>query len=412
MRGRTGYRRMRRLGVAMVGVVVVGLTVFGGTASSAPRATTELRLLTLPIANALPLDLGVQKGYFSQQGITFKKTTLQSGNDVVLAMGNNNGDIAYAGFVPMMIGATSGIPLQLLAASEVEGTSVSDNWQNILVKGSSSIHTPQDLRGKTVAVNALKGVGEIMIRAAFEKLGMSSSAARLTAIPFPQMRAALNNGQVDAVWTPEPFLSQILSDGGRSVMAPGPVLGRYFPIGGYAAKPSWISANKGLAQRFRTAMNRSLVYAQSHPDEIRALLAPAIRNIRLPIWSPLIDRRKLQQLATYTRKYDVISKLPNMKQLVPTSIASGLTLQGTVQGRRALLRLEGRTVKKLAVGPYVVVVTDNSKTQNFVLKGSKVNKRTSVKGRGRITWTVNLRKGTYRYWSSAQPRAKKSFTVG
>jgi NitT/TauT family transport system substrate-binding protein len=412
MRGRTGYRRMRRLGVAMVGVVVVGLTVFGGTASSAPRATTELRLLTLPIANALPLDLGVQKGFFSQQGITFKKTTLQSGNDVVLAMGNNNGDIAYAGFVPMMIGSTSGIPLQLLASSEVEGTSASDNWQNILVKGSSSIHTPQDLRGKTVAVNALKGVGEIMIRAAFEKLGMSSSAARLTAIPFPQMRAALNNGQVDAVWTPEPFLSQILSDGGRSVMAPGPVLGRYFPIGGYAAKPSWISANKGMAQRFRTAMNRSLVYAQSHPDEIRALLAPAIRNIRLPIWSPLIDRRKLQQLANYSRKYDVISKLPNMKQLVPNSIASGLTLQGTVQGRRVLLRLDGRTVKKLAVGPYVFVVTDNSKTQNFVLKGSKINRRTSVKGKGRITWTLDLRKGTYRYWSSAQPRAKKSFKVG
>jgi NitT/TauT family transport system substrate-binding protein len=412
MRGRTGYRRMRRLGVAMVGVVVVGLTVFGGTASSAPRATTELRLLTLPIANALPLDLGVQKGFFSQQGITFKKTTLQSGNDVVLAMGNNNGDIAYAGFVPMMIGSTSGIPLQLLASSEVEGTSASDNWQNILVKGSSSIHTPQDLRGKTVAVNALKGVGEIMIRAAFEKLGMSSSAARLTAIPFPQMRAALNNGQVDAVWTPEPFLSQILSDGGRSVMAPGPVLGRYFPIGGYAAKPSWISANKGMAQRFRTAMNRSLVYAQSHPDEIRALLPPAIRNIRLPIWSPLIDRRKLQQLANYSRKYDVISRLPNMKQLVPNSIASGLTLQGTVQGRRVLLRLDGRTVKKLAVGPYVFVVTDNSKTQNFVLKGSKINRRTSVKGKGRITWTLDLRKGTYRYWSSAQPRAKKSFKVG
>jgi NitT/TauT family transport system substrate-binding protein len=403
---------MRRLGVAMVGVVVVGLTVFGGTASSAPRATTELRLLTLPIANALPLELGVQKGFFSQQGITFKKTTLQSGNDVVLAMGNNNGDIAYAGFVPFMIASTSSIPLQLLAASEVEGTSVSDNWQNILVKGSSSIHTPQDLRGKTVAVNALKGVGEIMIRAAFEKLGMSSTTARLTAVPFPQMRAALNNGQVDAVWTPEPFLSQILSDGGRSVMAPGPVLGRYFPIGGYAAKPSWVSANKGLAQRFRTAMNRSLVYAQSHPDEIRALLAPAIRNIRLPIWSPLIDRGKLQQLANYSRKYDVISKLPNMKQLVPTSIASGLTLQGTVQGRRVLLRLEGRTVKKLTVGPYVFVVTDNSRNQNFVLKGPKTNRRTSVKGKGRITWTLNLRKGTYRYWSSAQPRAKKSFTVG
>jgi NitT/TauT family transport system substrate-binding protein len=401
----------RRIAVAAVGATIAALAVFGGTASSAPRATTELRLLTLPIANALPLDLGVQKGFFAQQGITFRKTTLQSGNDVVLAMGNNNGDIAYAGFVPFMIGSTSGIPLQLLAASEVEGTSTADNWQNILVKGSSSIRTPRDLRGKTIAVNALKGVGEIMIRAAFEKLGMSSNAARLTAIPFPQMRAALNNGQVDAIWTPEPFLSQVLSDGGRSVMAPGPVLGRYFPIGGYAAKPSWASANRGLAQRFRTAMNRSLIYAQSHPDEIRALLAPAIRNIRLPIWSSLIDRRKLQQLANYSRRYDVISRLPNMKQLVPNSIASGLTLQGTVQGRRVLLRLEGRTVKKLAVGPYVFVVTDSSRTQNFVLKGPRVNKRTRIKGRGRITWTLSLRPGVYRYWSSARPGVKKSFRV-
>jgi hypothetical protein len=195
-------------------------------------------------------------------------------------------------------------------------------------------------------------------------------------------------------------------------MAPGPVLGRYFPIGGYAAKPSWVSANRGLAQRFRTAMNRSLVYAQTHPDEIRALLPAAIRNIRLPIWSPLIDRGKLQQLANYSRKYDVISRLPNMRQLVPTSIASGLTLQGTVQGRRVLLRLEGKTVKKLVVGQYVFVVTDNSRTQNFVLRGPKVNRRTSVTGLGRITWTLNLRKGTYRYWSSAQPSAKKSFTVG
>ena len=401
-----------RVGVATLAAMLAAVAVFGGTASSAPRATTELRLLTLPIANALPLDLGVQKGFFAQQGITFKKTTLQSGNDVILAMGNNNGDIAYAGFVPMMIGSTSGIPLQLLASSEVEGTSQADNWQNILVKGSSSIRSPRDLAGKTIAVNALKGVGEIMIRAAFEKLGMSSNAARLTAIPFPNMRAALNNGQVDAVWTPEPFLSQIISDGGRSVMAPGPVLGRFFPIGGYAAKPSWASANRGLAQRFRTAMNRSLLYAQSHPDEIRALLPAAIRNIRLPIWSTIIDRRKLTQLAGYSRKYDVISRLPNMKQLVPNSIASGLVLQATAAPKRVRLRLDGKTVTKLNVGPYVFVVADTSRTQNFHLKGPRVNKSTKLKGRGRATWTLSLRKGVYRYWSDAKPGARKSFRVG
>jgi hypothetical protein len=100
-----------------------------------------------------------------------------------------------------------------------------------------------------------------------------------------------------------------------------------------------------------------------------------------------------------------------MRQLVPNSIASGLVLQGTVQGQRVLLRNEGRVVTSLNVGPYTFVVTDNSRTQNFRLKGPGLNRQTSVRGRGRSTWTLNLRRGTYRYWSSARPGVKKSFRV-
>jgi NitT/TauT family transport system substrate-binding protein len=406
----------RRFGVATLAAAVVALAVFGGTAASAPyrghAPAAEVRVVTLPIANGLPLDLGIRKGFFAQQGIEIKKTTLQSGNDVVLALANNNGDIGYLGFVPMFIAVTSNIPMVLAAASEVEGTSAADNWQNILVKGNSSIRTPRDLAGKTIAVNALKGVGEVMIKAAMEKIGVRPTAFRLTALPFPQMRSALNNGQVDAIWVPEPFLTQALNiDNARIVMAPGPVMGRYTPIGGYAARQSWQRQNPALAARFRTAINRALSYAQSHPDEIRQMLPPGTQNVRLPIWSPVVDRGKLQSLANYARKYGVITRMPNMRQLVPNSIASGLVLQGTVQGRRVLLRLEGRTVTRLTAGPYTFVVTDNSRTQNFTLKGSGVNRQTSVRGRGRSTWTVNLRRGTYRYWSSANPGAKKSFRV-
>jgi NitT/TauT family transport system substrate-binding protein len=414
MTRRTRHRRARRFGVATLAGAIVALAVFGGTASSAPQqAAAEVRVVTLPIANGFPLDLGIKKGFFAQQGITIKKTTLQSGNDVVLALANNNGDIGYLGFVPMYIAVTSGIPMTLVAASEVEGTSGADNWQNILVKGSSSIRTVRDLSGKTIAVNALKGVGEVMIKAAMEKRGVRPTAFRLTALPFPQMRSALNNGQVDAIWTPEPFLSQAINiDGARTVMAPGPVLSRYWPIGGYAARQAWRSGNPALAQRFRTAINQSLSYAQSHPAEIREMLPAGTQNVRLPIWSPLVDRSKLQTLANYTRKYGVITRLPNMRQLVPNSIASGLVLQGTVQGRRVLLRLDGRVVTRLNVGPYTFVVSDNSRRHNFTLKGPGVNRRTAVKGQGRSTWTLNLRKGTYRYWSSARPGVKKSFRVG
>ena len=414
----TGNRNAATGGRGCSGVAIAGLlavvVVFGATAASAPagrQATVTITVNTLPIANALPMDLGIKKGFFAEQGIEITKRTLQSGNDVVLALQNDNGEIGYLGWVPMMIARTQGIKLTAVAASEVEGTNETDNWQNILVRGSSSIRTPADLAGKTIAVNALKGVGEVMIKAALKKVGVDPNSVRLLALPFPAMRSALNNGQVDAIWTPEPFLSQVLSDGGRTVMAPGPVLGRFFPIGGYASRDEWAARNPGLAARFRAAINKSLTYSQAHPEEIRDLLPAASRNVRLPIWSAVVDRAQVTQLARYAKEYGVISTLPNLAVLLPTTITSGKTLQGAVGERFILLRLDGKAVTKLPAGKYTFVVNDSSKTQNFVLSGPGVSKSTSRAGTGRANWTLTLKKGTYTFSSSARPALKKTFRV-
>ena len=86
-----------------------------------------------------------------------------------------------------------------IAASEVEGTSEADNWQNILVKGSSSIRTPADLAGKTIAVNALKGVGEVAIKAAMKKVGVDPNVdqAARAAVSCDALRAQQRPGRRD-----------------------------------------------------------------------------------------------------------------------------------------------------------------------------------------------------------------------
>jgi NitT/TauT family transport system substrate-binding protein len=410
---RTQLRRRPRMPFAVIGITVAAVTLFGGTASSAPaRALATINLNTLPIANGFPLDLGIKHGFFQAQGIEISKKTLQSGNDIVLALANHNGDIGYVGWVPAMIASTSGIAMSAVAASDVEGTSVADNWQNIMVKGDSSIRTPRDLAGKTIAVNALKGVGEVMIKAALRKVGVNPESVRLLAVPFPNMRAALRNGQIDAFWAPEPFVSQALNlDGARIVMAPGPVLGKFWPIGAYVALNSWTRSNRALAKKFRLAINRSLAYAQGHPNEIREMLPAGTQNVRLPIWTPLIDRAKLRQLARYSKDFGVITKLPNLNQLVPRSVTGGKTLQGTITRRTIRLLLDGKPVKTLPEGEYTFVVSDRSKTASYRLRGPGVNKRTPLKGVGRYTWTLSLRPGRYTYSSIGAPALKRRFRV-
>jgi len=396
-------------------VLVVSALVVGGAAGSPTRSQATAVTLTvgvLPIANTLPLDLGIKKGFFQQQGIEVRKITAQSGNDIMLGLANSNMDVGFAGWVPAMIARTTGIPISAVALSEVEGTNQTTNWQDILVKGSSSIRTPADLAGKTIAVNALKGVGEVMIKAALEKSGVDPNSIKLLALPFPAMRSALQSGQVDAIWTPEPFLSQAIQvDGARDLMAPGPVLGDFWPIGGYFVRTDWAAKNPGVAGRFRVAMNEALEYSQNHPDEVRELLPAASRNIRLPIWTTVLNRAQLLALAGYTKKYGVITSLPNFSQLVPSAIDGGKILQGAVGNQFITLRQDGKPVTKLRAGKYSVIVSDTSATQGFRLVGPGVSKVTPLKGTGKTTWNLDLKRGTYTYSSPGRPGAKKILRV-
>ena len=369
-------------------------------------------MTTIPIANGFPMDLGIQKGFFAKQGIEIKKVFGQSGNDIVLKMANNDTDIGYIGYVPAILARTRGIPITVVSASETEGTSEADNWQNIVVDGSSSIRTPADLVGKTLALNALKGVGEVVVKAALDKRGIDPNSVKYLPIPFPTMPTALANGQVDAIWTPEPGMSAVLARGGRIVMAPGPVLGQYFPNGCYCAREDWVRKNPGVLRRFRAAMAESLVYANSHPDEIRALLPAATRNIRLPTWSPLIDRVQLLELALYMKKYDVISTLPNFTKLVPSFVEGGRTLQATVgESGFITLRLDGKLVSKLRAGNYTVAVSDKASKDNFHLQGGGVDKSTSVPKKQTATWILELNKGAYRYSSDGSSKKQGTFRV-
>ena len=414
--GRKGLAGRRTLVVAAACVVLSAL--FGGVAAGAlgkskADAPAEITVNLIPIMNTYPLDLGMKKGFFAAQGIQVKKVVLASGNDVVLALANSRGEIGFAGWVPAFIARTNGIPIVTVTTSEVEGTTLADNWQNIVVKGSSSIRTPADLAGKTVAVNALKGVGEIMIKAALEKSRIDPDSVKLLPMPFPAMRAALQNGQVDAIWTPEPFLSQAINiDGARDLFAPGPVLGRVFPIGGYFARTDWAAANPDLLRRFRTAMNQSLAYAQTHPDEVREFLPPAQRNVRLPIWTTIVDRAQLLALAQMAKKYGAITSLPNFTQLVPSTIDGGKFLQGAVGNQFITLRKDGKLVATLPAGKYSLNIVDNSRTQGFRIVGPGVSRATSVAGTGKTTWTITLRKGAkYTYSSPAKAAVKKTFRV-
>jgi hypothetical protein len=84
--------------------------------------------------------------------------------------------------------------------------------------------------------------------------------------------------------------------------------------------------------------------------------------------------------------------------LAATASAAVPTLTGVDGPGFTITLKKGKTkVRSLKAGKYKIVVKDLSNIHNFHLKGPGIDKKTGVGPKGTFTWTVKLKKGTYKY---------------
>ncbi len=96
--GTASYAPARDLALHVAAVLVAA--VLAGAAAATPsrsNAGIPISVNVIPIANTLPLDVGIKQGFFEKQGLDVKKVVLQSGNDIMLALANSKGEIGFAG---------------------------------------------------------------------------------------------------------------------------------------------------------------------------------------------------------------------------------------------------------------------------------------------------------------------------
>jgi NitT/TauT family transport system substrate-binding protein len=314
--------------VAGLAVVALAATACGGGSSGGGSAATSsgtktVRIGTLPIANGAPMYLGIKKGFFKDQGLDIKSTVLQTGNDIITGMVSGDYDVGFVGYISAGIAAAKGVPVCVATASDATGTSPSDDWQVLVAAGNSPIKTPQDLVGKTISVNGLGGVAEVMIKAALDKARVDWKTIKLIEVPFPDVPAAVAAGRIDAGYTSEPFVTTVLDQGGKVAFAPQSYLAPDYPNGSYAASKKVVASDPDLIKRFDAAMTKSLDYAQAHPDEVRAIIPTYTKitvdlasRMRLPVFQSKLDTKAIDQQMGFLKKYGLVDKAPSAKDLI------------------------------------------------------------------------------------------------
>ena len=293
----------------------------GGGGGSAE--TTTITVGTLPIANAAPMYLGMKKGFFEEEGLKIEPQVGEGGAALIPSLISGDAQFAFVGVIPAITAVAKNVPIKIVTSSDDAAATEQKDWQTLVVPKGSPIKSIEDLPGKTIAVNALRGLAEVVISRSLEKHGVDYRDVKLLEVPFPEMPAALAQKRVDAALLTEPFLSAVLAEGGKQIDAPSVETVPNFPNGVYVATEQYIAENGDIVDRFARAMNRSLEYAQDHPEEVRRIVPTytetppeAAQQMRLPVFDAQLDRKGIELEAELTAKYGIIEEAPAYEELV------------------------------------------------------------------------------------------------
>lgn len=322
---------MRRLPIGLAaGALFLAATGCGSSDSSgssgagASGGTTALKVGVIPILDVAPVYLGQKKGFYAERGLKLELTPAQGGAAIVPGVVSGQFQFGFSNTTSLLVAQSKNVPVKVVANGVASTAEEGADFCGITVKKDSPIKSPDQLEGKKVAVNTLNNICDTSIRESIRKAGGDPSKVEFVEMPFDQMPAALDKGQIDGACTPEPALATVKAAGGRSIASnfydvdPNLTVAVYFTSQQYAQK------NPELVKKFQEATIESLKYADSHPDEVREILttytkipSDLLDKLTLPHFPAEPDRASIERLAELGQQDGLFEKAPDLDKLLP-----------------------------------------------------------------------------------------------
>lgn len=289
------------------------------TGSEADQGLTQITVGVLPIAPSVAVKQGIENGIFEKHGLDVELSTSNAGAAMLPAVSTGELSIAVGNPLSVITAASKGLDMKIItgySASKAEG----DDINGVVVRKDSGISSWADLVGKTTAVNALRTQGDLTIMESAEMDGADAKAVKFSEMPFPDMEAQLERGNIDAMWTPEPFLTRALKDEDNKLLGypnqnaiPGLPTMVTFTSGKFAEE------NPEVMASWKAAMEETLAAAESSPDAARAMLpefmgmdAAVAKTLPMETWDAAVPTDQLKKLAELAAKFEFIEQAPDI----------------------------------------------------------------------------------------------------
>jgi NitT/TauT family transport system substrate-binding protein len=243
----------------------------GGSSAPAGLEKTDLTVATVPTLDNAGLYVAQQRGLFAAQGLHVTLKSANSGSVMFAAQEAGKYDVTVGAYVSSMLAdAVHHADLRVIAPASAVGTLS----QEVVVAPGSPIQNIADLKGKTIGLNGLSGIGIVMVGALLSDNGLTLKSVHFKVIPYPKMAAALAAHEVDAVQIPEPYLTAAEESMGAVEIADvDQGAAQSLPVSGYTVTQSWLDKYPRTAAAFRRAVLEAQEIANTNIGAVQSAIA-------------------------------------------------------------------------------------------------------------------------------------------
>src|SRR5215471_4388846 len=210
----------RLLGLAAAAAVIAGCGTATGGSSSPPAgaASSGGGFVTATfgtVSNLMHTEeyVAAQEGFFAQQGLNVKLKIFDSGSDVNKAFQAGTIQFGSSSTTAVPSARAAGLPLTMVVAGMNDATSTSyDGPLGIIGRADHGITAKaSSLKGKRIGV-LLGSTTEQYLRLYLEKNGMTEKDVTLVNLQVPDHPVSLQQGDIDAAASWEPYVTQEISE--------------------------------------------------------------------------------------------------------------------------------------------------------------------------------------------------------
>ena len=212
---------------------------------SQPAVSQQLKTVTMARTTGsigmVPLEFGINRGYFKRQGLDVQLITVRQ-SDVIIAA-TVNGDLNFMDIIPTAILASvRALPIRTIAV-------VLKSAPYVLV-GQPNLRSPGELKGKRIGVSSVGGMSAYLVREIIARSGLNPDRdVTFLAIGGTAARsAALFGGTIDAALVVAPDNYPLERKGYQRLLLASDYVN--YPLSGVAGSVDFLAKNKPVAISF------------------------------------------------------------------------------------------------------------------------------------------------------------------